>query len=277
MNNFSHLILTRFNVKVDYGSFGIGLQREWLTHRFSLFEQFCYPSVKGQSNQNFKWLVYFDSETPEDFKNKIKKFEEWSNFLPVFVNGVFSNELNKEKILEHSDINSNYLITTRIDNDDAIHRNFVQIVQDNFIEKQLHFITFKYGYTLHQNKLYSYKYVSNPFLSLVEKLDNSRNFKSVLGFPHTDLPSSALKINYEPAWLQVIHDKNVSNRVKGKRQPISSLYENFSINPEFKVTHEKKFEIFIDRLIWLLKLPLESFISLIPKQLKADIRKIKLG
>lgn len=274
MNNFSHLILTRFNVKVDYGSFGIGLQREWLTHRFSLFEQFCYPSIRGQSNQNFKWLIYFDSETPEDFKNRIKKFENWNNFFPIFVNGLFSNDFNREKILDYIDDDSEYLITTRVDNDDAVHRNFIKIIQEQFTEKHFDFITFKHGYTLRQNKLYSYEYVSNPFLSLVEKLDDSRSCKSILGLPHTELPSSARKINFEPAWLQVVHDKNVSNRVKGIRQPIKSLYDNFSINPEFKVTKEDKLEFFIDRLAWLLKLPLEFSFTFIPKKFRADFRKM---
>jgi hypothetical protein len=78
MSTFNHFILTRFNVKVSFAEPGAGLEPAWLLHRFELFDHFCYPSVRGQSNLNFKWLVLFDSNTPDSFKEKIAAYARCS-------------------------------------------------------------------------------------------------------------------------------------------------------------------------------------------------------
>ena len=72
--NFSHFILTRFNVKKMWSQDKRGnkvLTDEWLSHRFKLFENYCLPSIVNQENKNFIWLVYFDQDTDKLFINKI--------------------------------------------------------------------------------------------------------------------------------------------------------------------------------------------------------------
>ena len=39
----------------------------WLKHRYYLFETFCFPSILSQTNKNFKWLVFFDKDTPSEY------------------------------------------------------------------------------------------------------------------------------------------------------------------------------------------------------------------
>ena len=72
---FQHYLITRFNLKKegwDTSKNNIPvLTEEWLERRFKLFETFCFPSVKHQSNQNFTWFVYFDVDTPKVFKDRI--------------------------------------------------------------------------------------------------------------------------------------------------------------------------------------------------------------
>lgn len=53
--NYTHLIVTRFNLQLWDGAKPLDVA--WLAHRFELFEQYCYPSVVGQTEQNFKWFV----------------------------------------------------------------------------------------------------------------------------------------------------------------------------------------------------------------------------
>lgn len=128
---FSHLLLTRFNVKCN--ATGLGLDQAWLNHRFELFDQFCYPSVYSQSNQHFKWLVFFDTETPEFFKEKVNKFSHWENFIPVYTDLIFKDDGNfpeelRKKITRYINPESEYLITTRIDNDDVICKQYIAMI-----------------------------------------------------------------------------------------------------------------------------------------------------
>lgn len=67
-----HFILTRFNLLLwnkDKENKKVR-SKEWLEHRFSLFEKYCLPSIKSQTCQDFEWIVLFDSSTPEMLKEK---------------------------------------------------------------------------------------------------------------------------------------------------------------------------------------------------------------
>ncbi|WP_051227980.1 glycosyltransferase [Gillisia sp. JM1] len=58
---FQHYILTRFNLRAEDWTTTKNnekvLTEEWLEERFDLFENYCFSSVRNQTNQNFKWLV----------------------------------------------------------------------------------------------------------------------------------------------------------------------------------------------------------------------------
>lgn len=95
---FQHFIITRFNLrradwKTTKNSDEV-LSETWLKNRFTLFENYCILSVKKQKNQNFKWLVFLGINTPEIYKEKIE-------------------EVNT----------MDYIITSRLDNDDSLHSN----------------------------------------------------------------------------------------------------------------------------------------------------------
>jgi Putative rhamnosyl transferase len=227
----THLLLTRFNVQAGYGDPKAGLDPKWLEYRFQLFEQFCYPSVCTQSNQNFKWLVFFDDQTPEEFKSKIAVYARYKNLIPIYVHGYFSDSVLRTILSNYIDSESSHMITTRLDNDDAIIRNFIELIQLQFKGQSCEFVNFTQGYCLHNRKLYKMKDPSNPFISLIESLDSSSP-KSVLCVPHNKLTTigNIHQVTNEPAWLQVIHRGNVSNIVRGKRQPLTLLESQFVID-----------------------------------------------
>lgn len=88
MKKFEHFILTAFCV--DIGAKKSGYDREkllgedYLLRRLDLFQKFCFPSLYHQSNQNFKWLIFFDEETPTSIKEKIEELSAWKNLIPVY-------------------------------------------------------------------------------------------------------------------------------------------------------------------------------------------------
>lgn len=226
--SFEHFILTRFNVRESEE--GV-LDENWLGHRFKLFSNVCFSSVKQQSENNFRWLVFFDSETPQRFRKEIDKYVQWDKFMPTYVKG--SDVLTQARIAISKIIESGteHIITTRIDNDDAICKDFVKMVQDNYRGQECEFINFTNGCVLTKNGLYLDSQKSNPFVSLVEGV---KDFRTVWCAEHNKLSDIGpiKEIVSKPAWLQVVHNKNVSNSARGQlRSPFSYhiLKDSFSI------------------------------------------------
>ena len=127
-----HFLITRFNLKLkEWKTTKQGesvLSETWLTNRFELFKTYCLPSVKQQTNQNFKWLVCFDSETPDVFKAAINQMAaSYSNFQPLYIDG-FTDALEAitKTITSYLSASDTHIITTRLDNDDAVHKLFIE-------------------------------------------------------------------------------------------------------------------------------------------------------
>jgi hypothetical protein len=277
MKNFEHFVLTRFNVKVFSKT---GIDSEWLNDRFKLFEQFCYPSLLEQSNQKFKWLVFFDSQTPEVFKEKVREYSKWKNFLPVYVEGEHDYKIYPKAVLNNLKEGTEYLITTRLDNDDALHKDFIKTLQENFNEQEFEFISFLYGYVYHDRKIYLMKYLENPFVSLVERIRGLKidGFKTAICVRHTELTAAGnvKQIITQPYWLQVVHERNVSNRVRGLRQPIKKLGNNFLINPTVIPTQEDSLSFWIERFLSIPRVSLEQIIMNLPTGTKAVLKNLIL-
>jgi hypothetical protein len=277
MNNTQHFLLTRFNVRVNYDSARTGINSDWLSHRFNLFERFCYPSVRAQTNSNFQWLVYFDSETPEPFKERISQFTEWKNFLPIYVDTEFSDQLNREIVSDLIHKETSYLITTRMDNDDAVCKNFIHLIQENSEETEFKFISFVNGYVLDTARLYSFSYLNNPFISLVERINPSclGGFRTILCGEHSQLSElgNIKRIETDSTWLQVVHGKNVSNRIRGVRQPIQKLLDNrFAIDTTKLPLQDNVLLYWLDKTWSLLRQPLEWGVRQFPSNFKANIK-----
>ena len=222
---FEHVLLTRFNVRWESRPLP---DDEWLAHRFNLFNRFCYPSVRAQSNQNFRWLVLFDINTAAEFRKKVQDYSAWSNFVPMYLEE-FDLERVREKILELSD-GADYLITTRLDNDDALSRDYVEIVQDNFTGQTFEFLNLRHGFVWHQNSIYSLQLRSNPFISLVEKIQGPITTVWCGRHPELSRFGPIRQIESPPAWLQVIHERNLSNDVKGTKEPVEKLENRFVLD-----------------------------------------------
>ncbi len=276
MNTFNHLLLTRFNVRVNYAQSRSGIDPEWLQHRFKLFDQFCYPSVRNQTNQNFKWLVYFDSETPEFYKRKIDQYASWENFVPIYVDCEFNPEVNLKYVSNYLQELPPYLITSRIDNDDAISKTFIQTVQNKFQSQDLEFVSFVYGYVWQQGKLYRFKYPNNPFISLIAKVQDSSSagFKTVFCGKHTDMVElgSLQTITDQVGWLQIVHDRNISNRIRGIRQPNRRLQDQFSIHLDPNTEQEPVWFYWLDKGLSLVKSPFDSIAQQLPQGLKLRLK-----
>lgn len=233
---FQHYILTRFNLRAaDWTTTKNKekvLTEEWLKERFDLFENYCFSSVKNQSNQNFKWLVFFDINTPETYKLKVEEYcKSYENFYPFFIDGMpnFLPEIIKNiKILD----TEKYIITSRLDNDDSIHEDYINVVQSYFNNQDHLAIDLIDGYTLQigeKIRLGFQKHLYNPFISLIEKKDDFKTvwFRSRHG--SWKYEKKIIRVKDKRLWLGIIHSKNKVNQFEGYGRVDAEIISKFHI------------------------------------------------
>ena len=233
MPQFRHVIITRFNVR--YGSAGgtmwerVRSSPEWLARRFQLFETYCLPTVIGQTSQNFTWLLYFDTATPAVFVERARRVTAACGnirilFCETYGDGTLAGDLVREITPAPQ-----WLLTTRLDNDDGLHCDFVARLQNALAFGDREALNFPCGVIYCRGRTYLHHHYSNAFLSLFEPFDG---FRTVLCVPHEDVAKMApvRQLDGPPAWLQVIHQANVSNRVHGRRVPKDQALQGFLID-----------------------------------------------
>lgn len=222
-----HFILTRFNLYLwnkDKGGRPVRT-KQWLVHRFELFERYCLPSIANQTCKDFKWIVLFDSSTPERFKEKIKELQtKCPQLVPVFVEpekGRYFAQIFLEEVRRRMDdgrSSCQRVLTTYLDNDDALNVRFIEDLQQrvkSLVDGSFIYYTDGYQYFTDYQYLMKIHYPRNHFVSVVES-GNPATVKTVYGYGshyYIDKIKDA-KIEYisdVPMWCQVVHEKNMGN------------------------------------------------------------------
>ncbi len=212
---FEHHILTRFNLRI----FSESYSEDWFLHRLGLFEKYCLPSVARQTNPNFVWHLLFNEQRTLPHIDTIRRFNlDAANAQIHLLPDVPKQVQYASQNLINTD---NHLLTTRIDNDDIMHPQFVERVQTEAIKllesgmTEPHLLDF--GIHFHwaptQNKMVQYK-VPYPtaFVSLLEPAVAGREIKTVNCGKHTKLHKefTMTKIPFTGS-VAVVHGKNIHN------------------------------------------------------------------
>jgi hypothetical protein len=270
---FSHFLLTQFNLRNFPTSSQSAYNQwlEWTRDRIILFKAYCLPSILNQTEKNFSWLIYFDVATPAEFKPFIQELEGYDFIKICYCDGsedFFKNYLKevKGKIMP----DDQWIMTTRLDNDDVFHRRAIEVIQQNFVEKDKFLIALASGYVMdmERNVLAHYFYPMSPFISLIES-----SLGSLVGIferPHTQWQSLRLFIYKEiyleflnpakrhsrfilkhPLWIQLVHGKNVSNSFyRGLPVLKSKNLSDFGINVSTIKMNLGEFPKFWSYVIW---------------------------
>jgi hypothetical protein len=156
-----------------------------------------------------------------------------NDFLPEIVKNI--NKLDSKE----------YIITSRLDNDDCIHENYTRVVQSYFNYQDHQALDIIDGYTLETGKnkrLGVLTKLNNPFISLIEKKDNFKTVWFRTRHGSWKYEKNMTRIKNLRLWLSIIHSKNKVNKFwgYGKVDP-EKLYE-------FHISTERTAEI-IDRLV----------------------------
>ncbi|PVX29553.1 glycosyltransferase [Sphingomonas pokkalii] len=227
-----HVILTRFNIASPGREVAIRNSPGWLDRRFGLFEQFCLPSIAGQTERNFHWLIYFDKDTPAEFKERIERDRQIFNFTPLYV-AMFDKARIAEDVRALAAPGETLIVTTRLDNDDALSADFVARVQAAAPGATAQTVlNFTHGIAMRKGRLYTASDHSNPFTSLVER--DLAKVETIWAKSHHELGDKwkIVQVPSPPLWLQVVHGENVTNRIKGKLVADTDVIDSFKIRSD---------------------------------------------
>jgi hypothetical protein len=211
---FDHVLLTRFNLPTQGVERRVRAQEKWLENRVKLFEKYCLTSVKAQTAGHIHWIIYFDPDSPSWLLERIKEWSDGNVFVPIFRATVSSSQLcaDLREVVGHP---RDMLITTNLDNDDALAVDFAHRLQLSAAQPRRTALYLTEGLIACEKRLFKRTDRRNAFCSVVESWDTPvtcwADWHNLLGrhMPVVEIPG-------QPAWLQVVHGGNVSNRVHGK-------------------------------------------------------------
>jgi hypothetical protein len=232
---YRHVMITRFNVLFrDLAHTPMarkGLDASWLAERFDLFERYCLPSVLAQTSQDFIWFIYFNEATPPAFAERARRACAGRDNIRLMFCDVYDNALVERDLRAELIPQPEWLLTTRLDNDDGLRCDFMKRLHENLRFSGAEALNFPDGIIYAGGKTYLHRDESNAFLSLLEPFEG---FKTVHFVMHPDMSQLApvRQIEGDPAWLQIVHDKNIRNRVRGWRVSAAKALEGFAITGE---------------------------------------------
>jgi hypothetical protein len=228
-----HFLLTNFDVLVSErrdGMRNLVRTEEWYEERFVLFETFCLPSVAAQTTSDFTWLIRHGRNTPPEWLRRLRRAREH-----VDCELVHEGETSAGAVGARLAPSAKRVVTTRLDNDDAIRRDFLEAVRAA-AGPAPEFLNLPYGYRVDFpfGDIRRHCDLSNMFLSLVED-PAAGTLRTVRCAAHAKAHTVApvRQLRDDPSWLVVVHGRNLYNYLTGEPCPWPDLEREFNVTPWF--------------------------------------------
>lgn len=215
-----HLIITRFNLRIR--EYGPAVDDDGLRHRLGLFRSFTLTSVRAQTSRSFRWFVLCDEDSPPWLLSEL----EAEPVVEVLRMGEWAVEAFVETIGPHVRRGAR-LVTTRLDNDDALATDLVERVQPLARPLDVGFILFPNGLFYSEGLLHCGRDDLNAFVTRVE----STSARTVYEFPHIEVARHGPVVQHrDRMWIQVVHDCKVYNHVRGTLSSPDRFRDRFVID-----------------------------------------------
>lgn len=226
--NTRHFIITLFNLPLwDRDKRGrVTRTAQWLADRCDRFERWCLPSVAGQTRRDFTWLVLFDADTPAPVRERVERWR-WvcPQFTPLWFTAQECATLRspdparrcdfiRQTVRSRLDGTEEFVVTTNLDNDDALHLGAVAAIRRAAAAGALVSLNDGLQYFEGMGAAVRMRYPHNHFLSLVE--DARGDFKTVIYHNHARARKTlpVVDVKGAPMWMEVVHGANVSNGLR---------------------------------------------------------------
>lgn len=222
-----HFIQSRFNLYLALREKVCPTEesyRAWCARRANLFLDVTLPSMLGQSSQAFEWLVYFDVERNPPVERVLDALALHPNIHPLFFDGRDRGPWDligraRLGVAARTVSDTEVVVTTKLDTDDALHRDYVRVIGTHSRRLSLDEIgsgvalNCSYGAQLAAGRFFAFPYEHNPYLALVEAVGTP--MRTAMTLQHHKIHERvAVKqlLHPQPLWLQVIHERNAYNR-----------------------------------------------------------------
>jgi hypothetical protein len=189
-----YLIITRLTV--PHPQWRIKTDRAWLEGRCRIFDRVCVPSILRQTDPQFRWILLTGPETPH-----LRRYESIDPRIITLTIEDMSQA--RSSLMSLVDFSSEWTLSTRLDNDDALAFDFVEKTKQSF-RGEVEFFNHPKGYVYWQGRVTDLARSSNSFATCVEK---SKEFKGIYQASHLRL-SPIRNISDTPMWVRVIHPTN---------------------------------------------------------------------
>lgn len=250
-----HFLFTRFNVVSEVGDKNRSPGVDWLRYRLKIFNKVTIPSIRNQIVKPDHWFILLDTSTPDEIRAEIDFIVASANlnfckpcYIPFF-NSAIAMELIKDYLCSSDE----WLLTTRLDNDDALHPRFLESVKSSAVVGTREFINIPQGLIIANGKAYRKRDYSNAFVTLSEPVAKA---KSVWVEQHHRVARHApiKQVLLRDGWIQFVHGGNIANQVRGFRATYKSIDQ--TAVPEHlmkQVLVESSGELIIDNSIGLVQ------------------------
>lgn len=211
-----HVFLTRFNVPTNRVESSI-YSPEWLTNRIALFEKYTLPSVRAQAAEGRHWLVYCGIDSPEWLRAYMTRLTDAGLLTALYITGPLSEAQIRRDVADAIGRQGGPVTTSNLDNDDGLAADYLTRVRSVEPREAHALLVLDEGLILSAGRAYFRVDVHNAFSAVLTDV-GSAEFRSCWAEWHNrlHLVLPAYHVRGGPAWLQVVHGVNVSNRVRGR-------------------------------------------------------------
>ncbi|MEM8854699.1 MAG: glycosyltransferase [Pseudomonadota bacterium] len=215
----AHIIYTRFNLRFGGETFSNTFNDAWMKERIALFKAHTMPSVLGQVEKNFSWVILFDEERSLPYADFLDEIDGAPNCFVAFADGVHDMvPVLRQHIASHAPAAS-ILASTRLDSDDVLHPLFTQDVQAA-IDPDAHsgyIVDFPFTETVDvmsgQRELKYFHSFPSPFYTYIEANSDEPHIGV---YNHTKIPDEIPVRNLNLVrTTTIVHGGNLLNQYKG--------------------------------------------------------------
>jgi hypothetical protein len=211
-----HFLLMRWNLpgSLHYSSLELVADPRWQARRRELFERYCLPSVARQTVRDFTWLFFV-------YRKLMSKADlEWFQAQDERLRIVFVDDPESSGVPEAREAvtrlasKEDWIITTRLDSDDVLHRDHLRKVRVDFTgERKVVEFSQGYYYDILVDDLREVRERQNAFVSVLEPREG---LKTAWAWPHHKIGEEN-EILYldEAGWIALVHDQNTTTYLWG--------------------------------------------------------------
>jgi len=207
---FNHFLLCRYNLGLySTNPYNVEDKDGWMRERLPMFKRLL-DSLEAQTNKDFILVFSIDPFTPVEFQ------KELAELLNTYSFSWLGCTVQPREFMLTLKIEREWMITSRIDNDDEYKPTFIETIQNAFREKRE--VLDVQGLQFDGKDYYTSgrRTPNSPFISLVEP---SNERKTVQYRAHSSMGkfAPARFVGTDPLYVQHIHNSNVINKIKGTK------------------------------------------------------------